>query len=155
MPIRARQVLVAKLLASMVAALPALILVCATAALVKQVHLSGWQWLAILASMWVGTVPFAALGVAMGYAINADASYVVSYGLYIVMSALGGLWVPPDGLPASFRAVAAWLPTNRLAELGWSIAAGHAPSLTAVAVLAGWTAALTAVAVPAYRSHRQ
>jgi ABC-2 type transport system permease protein len=98
--------------------------------------------------------PFAALGVALGYAINADASYVVSYGLYMAMSAVGGLWVPPEQLPDSFRTVAAWLPTNRLAELGWSIAAGHAPSSAAVAVLGGWTVALSALAVAAYRWHR-
>ena len=154
MPIRARQVLVAKVLASMVAALPALILVCATAALVKHVHLSGWQWLAILASMWVGTLPFAALGVAMGYAINADASYVVSYGLYMVMSALGGLWVPPAVLPPAFRTVASWLPTNRLADLGWQVARGEAIRLSSIGVLAAWTVGVGLLALLAYRRRR-
>jgi ABC-2 type transport system permease protein len=154
MPIRSTQVLVAKVCASLVAALPALCLVCVTAAAVKGVRLPAWQWLAIVGCMWVGTVPFAALGVALGYAVNADASYVVSYGLYMAMSALGGLWVPPAVLPHSFRTVALWLPTNRLADLGWALAAGRAPALVAVAVLAGWTALLCGVAVLAYRRQR-
>jgi ABC-2 type transport system permease protein len=155
MPVRAGQVLAAKLIAALVAALPALGLVCATAAVAKGVRLEAWQWLAILGAMWVGTLPFAVLGVAMGYAIGADASYVVSYAVYMVMSALGGLWVPPAVLPPSFRAVAGWLPTNRLAELGWMIAGGRAPGMVPVAVLAAWTVALAAIAALAYRWQRR
>jgi ABC-2 type transport system permease protein len=104
--------------------------------------------------MWVGTAPFAALGIAVGYAVGADASFPVSYGLYMAVSAMGGLWVPPAVLPPSFRRVAGTLPSNRLADLGWQIAGGHAPRLPSVAILAAWTFGLALLAALAYRRPR-
>jgi ABC-2 type transport system permease protein len=154
MPVPARQVMVAKVVASLAMALPAIVLVCATAALVKGVRLDAWQWAAMTGAMWLGTAPFAALGIAIGYAVGADASFPVSYGLYMAVSAMGGLWVPPAVLPESFRRVAGTLPSNRLADLGWQIASGHAPRPSSVAILAGWTVGLSLLAALAYRRPR-
>jgi ABC-2 type transport system permease protein len=154
MPVRARQILTAKVVASLAMALPAIVLVCVTAAVVKDVRLTAWQLLAMVAVMWVGTVPFAALGIAIGYSVGADASFPVSYGLYMAVSAMGGLWVPPAVLPESFRRIAGTLPSNRLADLGWQIAGGHAVRWSSVAVLAAWTVGLAVVAALAYRRPR-
>jgi ABC-2 type transport system permease protein len=154
LPLSGSRILSAKAVASVAVALPAILLVCVTAAAVKDVRLSAWQWMVLIGAMWVGTVPFAALGILLGYAINADGSFVLSYGVYMAMSAIGGLWVPPAVLPQSFRNVAAWLPTNRLADLGWQTAAGHAPSWSSVGALAAWTAGLGGLALAAYRTRR-
>jgi ABC-2 type transport system permease protein len=154
MPVRAWQVLTAKVVASMVVALPAIVLVCVTAAVVKDVRLSAWQWSAMVAAMWIGTAPFSALGIAIGYAVGADASFPISYGLYMTVSAMGGLWVPPAVLPPSFRRVAGTLPSNRLADLGWQIAGGHPVRWSSVAVLAAWAAGLALLAALAYRRPR-
>jgi ABC-2 type transport system permease protein len=151
MPLPGVRVLVSKVVASVVVALPSIVAVCLTAALVKDVRLEAWQWVTLVASMWVGTVPFAALGIFFGYAIGADASFVLSYGVYMAMSAIGGLWVPPAVLPSAFRQVAGALPTNRLADLGWQLAGGSAPRLSSVAVLAAWTLGVGLLAVAAYR----
>jgi ABC-2 type transport system permease protein len=153
MPVRAWQVLWAKAVASVAVALPAIVAVCLTGA-VKGVRLSPGQWLGIVGAVWLGTVAFAALGIAIGFAISSEASYVVSYGLYMAMSAIGGLWMPPSIMPESFNRIGAWLPSNRLADLGWQIAGGHPPHWSSVAVLAAWTAGLGAVAVVAYRRPR-
>ncbi|WP_084960168.1 ABC transporter permease [Thermoactinospora rubra] len=154
MPVPAWQVFAAKTAAGIATALPAILAVCLTAALVKGVRLDAAHWTALVAAMWLGTAPFAALGVAIGYAVNADASYVVCYGLYMVTSAVGGLWIPPAQLPESFRAVSGWLPSNRLADLGWQLL-GPAPALwPAIGILAAWTALLGAVALLAYRRLR-
>jgi ABC-2 type transport system permease protein len=154
MPVRAREVLTAKVLASLAMALPAILLVCVTAAVVKDVRLAAWQWAAMVLVMWLGSAPFSALGIAIGYLVGADASFPVSYGLYMAVSALGGLWVPPAVLPESFRRVAGTLPSNRLADLGWQIAGGHAPRWSSVIVLAAWTVGLTGLAALAYRRPR-
>ncbi|MCT9933245.1 ABC transporter permease [Planotetraspora sp. A-T 1434] len=154
MPVRAWQVLAAKLVAGGAMALPAICSVCLVAALAKGVRLGPGQWAGLVVAMWLGTAAFAALGVAIGYAVNADASYVVCYGLYMVTSAVGGLWVPPGMLPESFRSVSGWLPSNRLADLGWQIAGGHPALWPAIGVLAAWTAGLAVVAVLIYRRPR-
>jgi ABC-2 type transport system permease protein len=154
MPVKSGQLLAAKVVASVAMALPAIVLVCATAAAAKGVELPAGQWLGLVGSMWLGSVPFAALGIAIGYALSADAAFPVSYGLYMALSAIGGLWVPPAVLPESFRNVARALPSNRLADLGWQIAGGHAVRRSSVGVLAAWTIGLALIAVLAYRPVR-
>jgi ABC-2 type transport system permease protein len=154
LPLPGWRVLGAKVVASVVVALPAIVLVAVTAAVVKDVRLSMPQWLVLIGAMWLGTVPFAALGILFGYAINAEASFVLSYGCYIAMSAVGGLWVPPAVLPPAFRTVASWLPTNRLADLGWQVARGEAIRLSSIGVLAAWTVGVGLLALLAYRRRR-
>jgi ABC-2 type transport system permease protein len=151
MPVAAYQVLTAKIVASLALALPALIGVCLTAAIVKGVRLDAWQWFAMIAVMWLGSIPFAALGLAIGYTIGAEASFALSYGIYVAMSAIGGLWVPPSVLPAGLRSVASALPSYQLADLGWRIAAGHAPTGGGVLVLAAWAIGAGGLAVLGYR----
>lgn len=154
MPLAAEKVLAAKLAAGLAVALPALLLVCATAAAAKDVRLAAWQWAALAGAMWIGTLPFALLGIAIGYAVGGETAFPLSYALYLAMSAIGGLWVPPTALPPSFRTAAEALPTFRLADLGWRIAAGHAPASADVAALAGWTVGLGLLAALAYRRPR-
>jgi ABC-2 type transport system permease protein len=147
MPVTARQLLTAKLAAGLAVALPALVLVCVTAAAAKDVRLAAWQWAALVPAMWLGTLPFALLGVVVGLLVGPEAAFPLSYGLYMAASALGGLWVPPARLSAPLQDVAHTLPTYRLADLGWRIAAGHAPTWADVAVLAAWSAGFAAFAV--------
>jgi ABC-2 type transport system permease protein len=154
LPLNARQVMLSKLTAAMLVALPAILLVCLTAALVKDVRLEAWQWAALIAAVWAGSLPFALLGTAVGYAVGTETAFPLSYALYMAMSALGGLWVPPAKLSPSFLQVAHLLPTYRLADLGWSIAADRSPSGADVAVLAAWTLLLGALAALAYHRPR-
>ena len=151
MPVRPYQVMIAKIGACLALALPALILVCLTAATGKGVRLDAWQWVVLVGSMWLGSVPFAALGLAIGYTVSADASFALSYGIYVAMSALGGLWVPPSQLPAGLQAVAHALPSYQLADLGWRIAVGDAPLVRGVLILIAWTLGAATIAVLGYR----
>lgn len=151
MPLTARQVMVGKLAAGLVVVLPSLLLVCATAALAKGVSLSPGRWAALVALMWVGSLPFALLGVALGYLVGPEAAFPLSYGLYLAMSAIGGLWIPPSRLPQSFLDVARALPTYRLADLGWQAAAGRAPTAADALVLGAWALGLALLAALAYR----
>ena len=155
MPITARQVMTAKLAAGLVIALPALVLVCATAAAAKGVRLSAWEWAAMVLAMWIGSLPFALMGIAIGASAGPETAFPLSYGLYMAMSALGGLWVPPAQLPASMQQVAHGLPTYRLADLGWRLAAGHVPTAADVAVLAAWSAGFALLAALGYRRPRR
>lgn len=151
MPISAVQVIGVKVIASVATALPAIVLVCLTAGLVKGVTLSIGQWAALVGSMWLGSVTFAALGIAIGFTVGAEIAYPLSYGVYMALSALGGLWVPPNILPTGMHDAAVWLPTYNLAELGWRIAAGDLPTLASVGNLLGWTVVFGAFAFGAYR----
>lgn len=150
-PIPAREVITAKILAAMTLALPAMLLVGAVASLTQGVRLPGWRWMAIVALLWAGTVPFAALGVLIGYATRAETAQGVTTVAFLVLAALGGLWMPVQMLPDAMGHVARALPSNRYAELGWDVAGGHAPAPMDGTVLAAWTVGLALLATLAYR----
>ena len=154
MPIPARWMLGAKLVASFATALPAIVLVCLTAILVKGASLSPAQWLSLIAAIWLGSLTFSALGILLGAALPAELAFPVSYGLYLAGSALGGLWVPPAVMPVGMKDVAVWLPTYHLASVGWAIAGGDAPPIPSVLNLLAWTALFAAAALVAFHRPR-
>jgi ABC-2 type transport system permease protein len=150
-PLPAWAVITVKTIAAMTLALPSLTLVGLTAALTQDVRLSAVEWIGMIALLCVGTLPFAAMGTLIGSLVSAEAGQPVMMICYFTLAIAGGLWVPVSQLPDAFRSISTWLPSNRLAELGWDIAGGHAPSGSALLVLAAWTAGLGALAIAAYR----
>jgi ABC-2 type transport system permease protein len=151
LPLRPSTVIGLKIVSAMVWALPAIVLVDLTAVINHGVTLMAWQWLSIGALLWIGTAPFAALGVCIGYLTDHRSAFAIMYGLYLALSAIGGLWMPVSVLPAVLRSIAPALPTNRLAEFGWRIASGDAPSFAGTTILFGWLLVFTVVAWLAYR----
>jgi len=99
LPVRAQSVLTARLIAAVVLAGPALVLVFITAVVNHGVALDAWRWVVLLALLWLGAVPIALLGIALGYATDADSAFTITYGLNLVLAALGGLWMPISVLP--------------------------------------------------------
>jgi ABC-2 type transport system permease protein len=150
-PLRPWAVITAKVMASMCLALPAIAAVGITAALTQHVHLPLGRWAAMVALMWIGTLPFAALGTLIGSLVGSDAAQPATVACYFALSILGGLWMSVSILPRTLRHVAHWTPSNRFADLGWSVVAGHTPPASDGFVLAAWTAVLGALAVVAYR----
>ncbi|MEV4257342.1 ABC transporter permease [Spirillospora sp. NPDC049652] len=150
-PLRPWAVVTGRTVAAMVLALPAILLVSLVAVAVQGVRVDPLHWALMVVLMWIASLPFAALGILIGCLVGPDAAQPVTLGCYFALSIVGGLWMPVSRLPSGLRTVAGWTPSNRFGSLGWTLVSGHAPSLTTGLVLAGWTAGLAAVAVPAYR----
>lgn len=150
-PLRAWQVVTARTLTAMVVSLPALLLVAVAAAVTKGVELSPLTWAGTVGLLALATLPFAALGTLIGATVKGDAAQPAMLMLYFPLAIIGGLWVPVSILPSFLQDISPWTPTNRMAELGWDLVGGQAPSLAAVAVLAGWTVGLGAIAITCYR----
>ncbi|MEV5705489.1 ABC transporter permease [Actinoallomurus sp. NPDC052274] len=150
-PLRPWAVITAKVIASMCLALPAIIFVALAGVLTQHVHLSAGEWAGMIGLMWLGTLPFAALGTLIGSLVGADAAQPVTLVCYFTLSILGGLWMPVSTLPSALRHISHWLPSNRFAGLGWSVVGGHAPSASDGLVLAGWGLLLGVLAIAAYR----
>ncbi len=146
LPISPWKVLIGRALVAILFALPAMLLVYATGVIVHGVSLSFGEWVAIILSMWVGVWPFAILGIALGYVTNETTAFGVTYGLYMVLTAAGGLWVPPAILPSTMLSIAKTLPTYHAADLGWRIANGQAPELASPIVLVIWAVAFLVLA---------
>lgn len=138
LPISAWKVLAGRTLVALLFALPAMLLVYATGVIVHGVQLSLGQWILIILLMWIGVWPFAIFGIALGYVTNETTAFGVTYGFYMVLTAAGGLWVPPTILPQTMLTIAKLLPTYRAADLGWRIANAQVPELASPVVLIVW-----------------
>lgn len=131
---------------AMILAGPPLILIGLAAAL-DGVRLPGGEWLGLAASLWLGAIPFVALGLLLGPHLDADTGDVVLLGVLVVLAILGGLFQPVETLPAELAALAPVLPSFRLADLGWTALADRTVNPIDVLVLAGYTLGFGAVAV--------
>ena len=150
-PLPARTVITVKTMTAIVVALPALVLVGLTAAFTKDVTLSPLEWVGTIVLLALGSLPFAALGTLIGSSIKGDSAQPAILMAYFPLAIVGGLWIPVSNLPSFMRTLAPWTPSNRLAEIGWDIVGGSAPSAAAGLVLLAWTVGLGGLAVLAYR----
>ncbi|WP_326618636.1 ABC transporter permease [Streptomyces decoyicus] len=141
----------AKMAAAVTVSLPSILLVMLVAAVVKDVRLEAWQWIAIAAGTWLGSFVFAALGVAIGYLATGDAVRPISMLCYFGLAFLGGLWMPLTILPQWVQNIAEWLPTHAYTALGTAVEAGQVPHGKDMAILAGYLLVFTGAAAWLYR----
>jgi ABC-2 type transport system permease protein len=107
------------------------------------------DWLAMTGLIVVGLLPFAALGVALGHLLNVDAIGPAMGGTVSLLALVSGTWFPVShGLLHEIGHV---LPSYWLVQAGRISLHGHGWGPTAWIVVAGWTAALSTLAVLAYR----
>ncbi|MER5909098.1 ABC transporter permease [Streptomyces sp. NPDC001982] len=126
----------AKTASAAVVSLPSIVIVFVVAAIVKDVRLDAWQWLALTGAIWAGSLVFAALGVALGYLASGDAVRPITMITYFGLSILGGLWMPSTTFPQWLQDIAKWLPTHAYAALGRAIEQSRAPEAQDIAILA-------------------
>jgi ABC-2 type transport system permease protein len=150
-PLSPVSALIAKVLSAMVSASVAPIVVTVAGRLINHVALPPGHWLLILALMIIGTVPFAALGTAIGYLVDGETAQLATMISYLALAILGGFWFPVDNFGGTLRAVARALPSYRYADLGWSAVQGHFPPAIDFAILAAWTLAFVALGLYAFR----
>ncbi len=150
-PMTPRQVVVGRALTGSVTVLPAIVAVLAAGGLVNGVRLAAWQWAAIALLLWLGSIPFTLLGLGNGYRLTGQTTGVANMACNLGLAVLGGLWFPVALFPGWLRALSEYTPTYRFAQLGTSVADGHAPAPGAVAVLCLWLLAFGSYAVMSYR----
>jgi ABC-2 type transport system permease protein len=150
-PLSPAKVVAAKALLGSLLSIPTVIVVGVTAVATKGVSLSVAQWAGLVGALWLGSLPFAALGLALGFWLPPQLTQPVSMLGVFGLSFLGGLFWPVEAMPATMARIATWLPSNRYGELGWSVAAAHAPSARGVTILVGWALLFGALAAVTYR----
>ncbi|WP_248961446.1 ABC transporter permease [Sphaerisporangium perillae] len=150
-PLPSWMIIVTKMISSLLLVLPALLLVVLAAVLTQHVSLPVGEWAALIPIMWLGTIPFAALGLIIGSLVPPDTAQPLAIIGMFGLALLGGLWFPIDMLPQTMRTIAHALPSYDYASIGWEIVAGHTPPASAVAGILGWAVALCALAIYAYR----
>ncbi|HXQ62288.1 MAG TPA: ABC transporter permease [Acidimicrobiales bacterium] len=131
-----------KIATSMVIALPVISLVELTGLLLGGVRLGPVTWAVLTVVLWVSALPFAALGVLVGFVASGETAYPLVTALMFLLSFFGGLFTPVTDLPTVLRHVAAYLPSYHDASLGWAVVAGRAPGADHAGVLLGYAVLL-------------
>lgn len=139
----------AKVIASMVTTVPAIVLVLALGHFVGGVHLAGWKWLVIGAAIWFGTMTFAALAVAIGYRFDPDTVQPVALFVYLIMSVLGGIWFALNGFIGK---IGQFLPTYQIVKIGTDLISNQSVSARAIITILAWFAGFIILAVLAVRA---
>jgi ABC-2 type transport system permease protein len=150
-PLPAWSYVVTKVWVNMVVVLPVLLLVEVVGVAFGGVRLGGAGWFELTALMWVTALPFAVLGVFVGFMVNAETVYPVITGLMFVLGYFGGLFSPVNDLPGALRTVAQVLPSFQHAALGLDLLGGQRLGADHWFTLAGYTVVLAAVVVWRHR----
>jgi ABC-2 type transport system permease protein len=112
-----------------------------------------WRVGILALALVLGGIPFALLGLGLGYWLPPRAALPVANLLFLPLAVAGFLWSrPPDDLPRDADLASQMLPTRSWAEVIDPVATGDGsvPRLH-VAALVAWTAAFAALAWWGYR----
>jgi ABC-2 type transport system permease protein len=143
--------MVAKAAIAMLVAIPAIVLVFAAGAVVGHAQMSIAQWFESGIALWLGLIPYAVLGMIIGFVATIDAAQPLTMIVYLTLSILGGLWFPVEQFPTFMQHVAKALPSYWTAEIARAPLTHSSIPLAGVLVLAAWTIGLTVVGMAAYR----
>lgn len=152
MPIAAY--ILAKLFMAAVFGLIVICLLSTIAVLFGGLEISLARWLLMTATQLLCAVPFALMGMAIGFRVSTEAAPAIVNILFMLMSVFGGLWLPITLFPDTIQQVAWILPTFHggqlaLASIGLSPIASP---LTHAALLAGFAGVMALFAARNYRT---
>jgi ABC-2 type transport system permease protein len=141
-PLPAWSYVVTKATASMIVILPVIVLVEVVGAGFGGVSLSVASWCGLTALMWATALPFAVLGIFIGFMVNAETAFPVVTALMFVLGYFGGLFNPVANMPHALQVAARVLPSFHHAALGLALLDGHGFGVENWFVLLGYAAVL-------------
>lgn len=140
--------LLAKMVSSTLVGLMIVLLLLLIGVALGGVRLSPVQAIAFIGALALGSIPFCALGLAVGYFASSHSVNGVVNLIYLPMAFCSGLWMPLPFLPKTLQAAAPALPSYHLAQTALAIIGQ--PSLGTigghVAALAAFTALFAGIA---------
>ena len=140
-----------KVATALIVTLPALVVIGLAGVLVDGVALAPPTWLAVILLLWIGSLPFAALGLILGLVLDTDTAQLGVTAAYLVLAFVGGLFQPAQTMPSVLQQIAHALPPFHLADLGWRAVAGQPIDPADPAVLLGYAVVLFAAVAWLYR----
>lgn len=145
-PMRPAAYLATKAVAAILLTLPVIVLVMLAGRLVDGVHLPIGTWLALVPALWLATLPFTALGIALGYSLRDEVATGVSIALLMLLAVGGGLWLPVELFPHWLADVAQALPSYQGGQFAWRLLDSRQPFTAGALVFAAWLVALAGLA---------
>lgn len=132
---------VARIIASLIFVIVAVALVWIAARLIADITLSFTAYARLAAACALASIPATLMGTALGSVASSRAAVPLANLIFLPMSYLGGLWVPPIALPSAIAALSVWTPTRAMGEIAWAAMDGRDLPMRYMLVLAGWALA--------------
>ena len=154
-PLPAAAWVATKLLVAYLVSLPALVFVALAAVAVNHVSLEPLTWLTLVVSLAIGVLPFAGLGLLIGFFLEPGAAQGAMAISYFSLAILGGLWTPVSTFPDTIATIARIMPAYHFGNLGWTALAGLTIDLEDVLALAAWAAVIFGLVAWRYRVTEQ
>jgi ABC-2 type transport system permease protein len=143
-PIPAWSYVTTKVVASTLVVLPVIVLVEVVGAGFGDVRLTAAAWVGLTFLLWATSLPFAVLGVFIGFLVATEAAFPVVTGLMFVLGYFGGLFTPVSRMPGSLQFVAHLMPSYHQDALALSALDGNTLAPSHWLVLVGYMAVLGA-----------
>jgi ABC-2 type transport system permease protein len=148
-PLPANAYVVAKILASMATTVPSILIVFLLGRFYGGVQMPIWKWIVCALAIWIGTLIFAALAVALGYKLDPDSVQPVAIVIFFFFSILGGLWFPLSGALQKFGE---FTPTYQIVKISTDVIGQGSIALVNVIGVVVWFAIFVALATVSVRS---
>ncbi len=111
----------AKIIKGIVFSIVVVLCLLALGILFGGVHISFATALKLILVLAAGSLPFCAMGLAIGYFAGPNAAPAVINMIYLPLSFCSGLWIPFMFLPQFLQKIAHFLPSYHLSQLGLSV----------------------------------
>jgi ABC-2 type transport system permease protein len=111
--------LVSKCITALVFAALTLVVLFPFAYLAGGVRLDPSAWVTLASRVLIGSIPFIALGFAIGYLSGPNSAVAVINLIYLPTAFASGLFFPKQLLPSFIQSISPYLPLHFFGQLGW------------------------------------
>jgi ABC-2 type transport system permease protein len=150
-PLSPMRYVLSKVVLSLVMAVPPLVFTFLIGALALHVRLAASVWLLAFLGAWLSALPFAALGIVIGYLAKPDSVQQVSALIYMLLAAFGGLWVPVEVMPHLMREIANYTPAYWAGQVARGPLFHGSLNGRAIVVMLAWAVGLGVIGFRQFR----
>ena len=140
-----------KVAASLIVVIPAIV-VTFLVGTTQGVTMDLSQWVSAGLVIWLGSLAFTAMGVAIGYGIPQDAVQPVTLIIYVAGSFLGGQFFAVSG---ALETIGKCLPTYWVRQIATEVVAKQPVSWNGVAILGAWIVGCAVLAAVMYQKRAE
>lgn len=150
-PLPAWSYVVTKVVASMLVVLPVVLLVELVGMTFGGVDLGLVSWFELTGLLWVTALPFAILGIFVGFMVNAETAYPVVTALMFILGYFGGLFNPVSHMPHALQTAARTLPSFHQTSISLALLDGRGFGTQDILVLVIYAIALACAVIWKHR----
>ncbi|HTJ70313.1 MAG TPA: ABC transporter permease [Actinospica sp.] len=140
-----------KIAASLLVVIPAIV-VTFLVGTTQGVKLDANEWVSSFLVIWLGSLAFTALGIAIGYGVPQDAVQPVTLIIYVAGSFLGGQFFAVSG---TLQNIGKALPTYWVRQIATDVISKNPVNWNGVAILAGWVVGCAILAAVMYQKRAE